>query len=134
MTSDIDIAKIEASDEQILENILGNDLKERINTRVEQVMIPDVQEILETNEINAFNHELFNNIRPYTATPEILIVLKAISDRSIDMSDILNSGLLDIVDSEKTIRLIEEYKTYSPFSDLPDAHWADVVKELKKKL
>lgn len=134
MTSDIDIARIRTNDEQTLDEILSRDLQERINTRVEGIMIPDATEILETDELEEFHHGLFKNIKPYIATPELLVVLKSISDRKIDMEDVLKSGLLGVVDTKRTIELIEEYKSFSPFSELPDSHWEEVVNELKKKL
>lgn len=133
-TSDIDIARIHTNDEKTFDKIINQDLKERINTRVEAIMIPDIQEILEINEFEELYHDLFENIKPYIATPELLVVLKSISTRSIDMDDILNSDILDMVDARKTINFIEEYKTYSPFSEVPDAHWSKVVNQLKKNI
>lgn len=102
-----------------------------ISTNVDALIHPPGVEILEEGEYKEFNDD-YTNIRVYLVTPEMLVVTKTFSKRKRDLEDILNEDLLDLIDPKKTIRLIEEFKTYYIFADDPELNVSDILPKLKK--
>lgn len=133
-TRDIDIYRESVSDKQKFADILSNVTNDRINTRVEQHMIPDSEEIYRLSELTPYKHDAFTHIKPYLPTSEMLVAIKALSDRQSDLDDIMKSGIIDVIDKQKTIQFIEEFKSFYTFADTPDAHWQEVAQELKRLL
>lgn len=117
-TRDIDISNLAFSGEY------PEKLKEHlellnISTNKDGVLFPPGQEILEDGEYQEFEDD-YNNIKVYLVTPEMLVTIKALTKRSKDLEDIINDGLLDIIDPQKTINLIKEYDSYNIFSEDPE--------------
>lgn len=132
-TRDIDIYKISVSDKAAFHEILDDALNQKINTAVERFMIPDAEEITRLSEMTPYRHELFDNIEPYLPTNEMIVAIKAFANRQSDIDDVIESGLLDKVNPEKTIEFILEFKTFDIFADTADSHWQQFVDELKKR-
>lgn len=107
MTMDIDLANEPFDDYPEIKN----ELDRRGIEYVRGVLMPEADEIQSEQEYVGYDYA-FKAIKVFTPTPEMLVCIKALTDRKKDYHDIFESGILDFCDIEHTIGLIEEYKGF----------------------
>lgn len=99
---------------------------------VRGVLMPDATEIQQELEYMEYLHP-FSTIKVYTPTPEMLVCIKALTNRKKDFNDIMDSGILDFCDVSRTITLIEEYRGYLLNPDPLYFHVDEVLEVLRKR-
>lgn len=126
-TMDIDIGNAPFESHPSMTPILNNLGLEIVGG----VLFPDVNEI----EVHLILYEGgFKTIKVYIPTPEMMVCIKALTNRLKDYLDIIESGILEFCDIKQTIALIEEYKDYLLFVDPLYYHVDEVLEVLKTKL
>lgn len=102
-----------------------------ISTNADNVLFPPGAEILQDGEYQKFEDD-YSNIKVYLVTPEMLVTIKALTDRSKDLEDIVNEDLLRIINPQKTIDLIREYDSYNIFSEKPEQNKNEILPKLQE--
>lgn len=129
MTMDIDFANEPFDD--------FPEIKKELDRRgieyVRGVLLPDVEEIQSEQEYLGYDYG-FKAINVFTPTPEMLVCIKALTNRQKDYNDIMESGILDFCDIQHVIDLVEEYKGFLLNLNPLLYHVEDVLEVLNRRV
>lgn len=125
-TRDIDVSFIDEVPKEFKETLEMLN----INNDVERVMNPDTTEIINNGEWREFNDD-YTNITVYLISLEMLVAMKSLSQRQTDYNDATNKAVLEVLNRERAIALINEYKGDILNPDSMNHHYKEVLEILE---